>query len=159
MTKDELIVLLNKSIKNFKENEEVLFSINVHERSMTHKFAEYIQVNLKEMGFDFIVDCEYNRYGLDPKEISLLKDIVGEEVSTASLDSKTVFPDIIIHKRGSEGPNMLVIEAKKDASKSSENKDIEKLKYIKNQFKYEHAVFLNFKTKEKAIIAEYVQSN
>jgi hypothetical protein len=58
-----------------------------------------------------------------------------------------VFPDIIVHKRGPKGPNLLVIEAKKSTNKDA-GLDIEKLKAYKSNehLRYEHAVFLVFRT-------------
>lgn len=57
---------------------------------------------------DFDVDCEYNRDGVAPKKIGHL----GLYPDDDDTEAETVFPDIIVHRRGTE-QNYLVIEAKK----------------------------------------------
>lgn len=61
---------------------------------------------------------------------------------------------IIIHKRGATGPNLLVIEAKKDASGPEREADWWKLARIKEQYGYSFAAFVNFVTAEGTIELE-----
>lgn len=93
--------IIDFAVNRFLNTDKKLLENNVNERSLTHKFAEYLQ---EQVDSELTVDCEYNRYGDDTKEIDVIKQIVGETVPTDSLTPKTVYPDIIIHKRGSEGP-------------------------------------------------------
>ncbi len=146
--------IINFAVNRFLNTDKELLENNVNERSLTHKFAEYIQ---DEVNSSWFVDCEYNRYGNDPKEIDEIKQIVGEIVSTDSLEPKTVYPDIIVHKRGSEGPNWIVIEAKKNASNKERDDDIKKLGKIKKRYKYSYAIFINFDTINKSINWEFVK--
>ena len=68
------------------------------------------------------------------KYIGFLKDIAarygllreGEE--DAEIVYRNVFPDIIVHKRGLNSDNLLIIEIKKSSSNISCDYDIEKLK-------------------------------
>ena len=102
--------------------------LDVNERSITHKIAEYLQRDFRTEGYD--VDCEYNRNGHDPKTLSL------EPWSTKSdsLEGDTVYPDIIIHKR--ESPtNLVVIEAKKSTNKVN-FRDLQKLKAFRRELGY-----------------------
>jgi hypothetical protein len=92
-----------KSIESFLTHESNLLCIDVNERSITHKIAEYLQYNFKEWN----VDCEYNRLG--DKVKTLPKPI---KTNSNDTDAKTIFPDIIVHKRG-KNENLLVIEVKK----------------------------------------------
>ena len=49
---------------------------------------------------------------------------------------RSVYPDIIVHKRGSNANNLLVMEIKKSSSNLSREFDIQKLKaYTRNEFK------------------------
>ena len=103
-------------------------------------------------------DCEYNRYGDEPKRIEeIMRIIVDQAVSTDETKATTVYPDIIIHKRGDRGPNLLVIEAKKDANKEERRRDIRKLTTIKKSYKYIFSVFINFKTRTKSIEIEFTK--
>ena len=58
MKKENLKNILKQAIRLFVENDAHLFAVEINERSMTHKFAEYIQ---QEIGNGWNVDCEYNR--------------------------------------------------------------------------------------------------
>lgn len=155
MTKPEVKNILDIAKKRFLKNDTYLLSIEANERSITHKFAECLQSIL---GCAWQVDCEYNRYGTDPKIIEEIEQIVGKETTTSETKTKTVFPDIIIHRRGRNGPNLLVIEAKKDATETESNKDKEKLLKIKQQYDYTFAVFLDFKTGENDIVVEFIEN-
>ncbi|MBU4360611.1 hypothetical protein KKA66_02045 [Patescibacteria group bacterium] len=146
--------ILKQAKTHFKDNEQYLFSTEVNERSMTHKFAEYLQTII---GCSWNVDCEYNRYGNKSKKIDEIKNIVGKNTTTYELKPKTVFPDIIIHKRGKNGKNLLVIEAKKDPTTKEKINDIDKLKKIQKQYNYTFAVFMKFNIGDKDIEYEFVK--
>jgi hypothetical protein len=111
------------------KNAELLQS-RVSERAMTHKFAEALQSVFPS----WHVDCEYNRDGRIPKTIDLPRN-----------PDKNIFPDIIIHRRGSD-ENLLVIEAKpSDASKQDVYYDEQKLAaYISGRLGYRYALLLTF---------------
>lgn len=144
MEKHEIEEILHRAKKYFLDNDKYLLTATANERAITHKFAEYLQ-NI--LGCAWNVDCEYNRYGIDGKKIvEEIVDIVGVRVSTSETKACTVYPDIIIHKRGLKDQNLVVIEAKKDATKASRAADESKLKKIKKTYSYIYAVFLNFKT-------------
>lgn len=149
--KEDVISLVESAKLLFLENDSSLLDVSANERSMTHKFAEHLQALLKERGSYLVVDCEYNRYGEGPKYIPSMKSIVGDKVDTKSTKARTVYPDIIIHERGVSGLNLLVIEAKKDATHSNKKDDMKKLRLLKGNFDYSYALFLNFDTKNKNI--------
>lgn len=134
----------------FLRNDIELLTNNSNERSLTHKFAEYLQVSFP----DFNVDCEYNRSGGDPKSIDVVQSVVGKTSHTSSLVSKTVYPDIIIHKRGLNGPNLIVIEAKKTPDHIGRENDVRKLYFLKKQHDYEYCAFLGFEIDSQDINIE-----
>jgi hypothetical protein len=68
-----------------------------------------------------------------------------ETIQTDDEYGKTVYPDIIVHHRGTDD-NFLVIEVKKTTSHVRNNFDLEKLREYKRQLGYSHAIFLNFIT-------------
>ena len=82
--------------------------------------------------------------------------MVGKDTTTSETKTRTVYPDIIVHKRGLEGPNLIVIEAKKDATVKEKSDDVKKLKIIKEKYNYKFAIFVNFKIKTKEIIWFFV---
>ena len=128
-----------------------LFEVDANERSLTHKLAEYLQAEFPNWN----VDCEYNRYGIDVKR---LRNFI-KKVNSDDTDAVSVYPDIIIHHRGTKD-NLVVIEAKKTSS-TAEDKDVEKLKAYKKDLSYKIAFKIIFPVKEafKEIknISEYIK--
>ena len=116
-----------------KENDCFLLHHDVSERSIAHKFAQYLTVLFP--GHD--VDCEYNsnvEVDSRKKYIGLLKDIAAQygllrkDEQDAEIVYRNVFPDIIVHKRGLNDHNLLIVELKKSTSNISCDYDIEKLR-------------------------------
>ena len=121
-----------KAYKLLLRNDSHLFIVEANERSITHKFAEYLQLEFLE----YNVDCEYNRNGLDIKKLqSFSKTIQSDDI-----DAVSVFPDIIVHHRGTKD-NFIVIEAKKSTNKDNDN---EKLLAYKRDLGYDHAFAVRF---------------
>ena len=73
---------------------------HVGERPIVFRFAHYLQTELSEDRNyqQYNLDCEYNRNQIDRK---ILPDF-----------PNGVFPDVILHKRGDNDYNLLVIEFK-----------------------------------------------
>ncbi len=120
-----------------------LLKIDVNERSITHKLALYLQDEFK--GWD--VDCEYNRNRYDTKKLIIGDDIhlKAETTRTDDEHGNTVYPDIIVHRRGTD-QNLLVVEVKKTTTHVPNDFDLGKLREYKRQLGYSHAIFLNFIT-------------
>ncbi len=115
-----------------------LLQRDVNERSITHKLAEHLQRQFPEWN----VDCEYNRDMDNPKRLRIKKI----EITSDDTEGRTTYPDIIVHKRGNNDNNKLVIEVKKNRSVSCKDKtvDINKVKAFTSskEFKYERGLFL-----------------
>jgi hypothetical protein len=128
---------LQRAISKLLEIDGFLLRADVNERSLSHKLAEYIASEFP----DWNVDCEYNRDGHEPKRVQL------EPVGVESDDTygTTVFPDIIVHKRG-ERDNLLAIEIKKSNNPRGNGLDFRKLAAYQEQLAYQHAVFICFDT-------------
>lgn len=129
------ITVKEKIIKAYKlllKNDGYLLENNINERTLTHKLAEYLQLEFPE----YNVDCEYNRNGLEQKKLeSLIEDIKSSDDT-----GKTVYPDIIIHHRKTNN-NFIVIEAKKSNNIAD---DIKKLKAYKTDLNYKYAFAVKF---------------
>jgi hypothetical protein len=144
----EVLAKLERAKAEFLRNDCYLLEKDANERSMTHKFADYLQRDF----VSWTVDCEYNRDGDVPKE---LHDMADETVSARDECARTVFPDIIVHHRGEQASgelrNLLIIEAKKSKKPESRDaKDIKKLEAYRRQYAYRHTVLLLFVTKKDA---------
>ncbi|HUW05551.1 MAG TPA: hypothetical protein VMW01_04755 [Williamwhitmania sp.] len=124
---------LNKALDKLYVRDWYLLKNGVHERSITHKLAEYIQ----ELFPDYDVDCEYDRdnenedgnfkkqiHELVTEELRYRKKSITKIPNDGWMEDKDLnmyisifhrnfFPDIIVHKRGTNSHNLLIIEAKK----------------------------------------------
>ena len=118
----------------FQKNNSFLLKSDVHERSIAHKLAEYLQ----EQFPDWNVDCEYNRKGIETKKLE------GIEECKEHRKSDIIYPDIIVHERNTKH-NLLVIELKKNDPKFQ--CDIRKLELFtdtKGKFGYTLGLFIQF---------------
>jgi hypothetical protein len=136
---------LDKAIAKLQKHDAVLLDdlYNINERTVTHRLAMY----LTKLFPDFDVDCEYNRledsddnikrvdFVLKELKESFPKEILNKIQNGLDLEdteARTVFPDIIIHKR-KENINLLAIEVKMGWKNSKGNFDEIKAKTYKNQ--------------------------
>lgn len=109
-----------------------LLHVDASERSISHRLA----VHLASEFPDFDVDCEYNRVGFDVKRLTLSERKARDD----DLEAVTVFPDIVVHKRGSNESNLLVVEMKKGSSNVSPRYDLEKLDAFRRELGYRYSV-------------------
>jgi hypothetical protein len=114
---------LNKvvaALEAFYSREKYLLDNDVGERALTHRLAVHVERQFD--GWD--VDCDYDRLG----ERTLLMPH-GSIVSTEDRLSKSIFPDIVVHRR--EVPNNLVaIELRKASNHQPIEHDQLKLKAL-----------------------------
>ncbi len=132
---------LDAAVDCLLERDVHLLQYNVSERSITHKLGCYLQEQFP--GWD--VDCEYNRnhdlqkrLGLPPKD--------GESDEP---EEQSVFPDVIVHRRGGNDHNLLVVEVKKTGrDESFDEWDRTKLRAFKdrNELGYKYGYFLKLRT-------------
>ncbi len=142
MERDELENLIETSLDEFFKNEQDLIDIDANERSISFKIASYIQ---KQVPSVWNVDCEYNRDGNDTK----LLGIQIEDTKTDDTKGRTVYPDIIIHKRRKK-ENLLIIEIKK--SGIDYEKDLKKIKDFlsSDKYSYKFGLMLIINTKKES---------
>jgi len=132
-----------RALSELLDNDHDLLGVDANERSITFRFAMYLQQHFP----DWTVDCEYNRDGIEPKRLGHLELYPDSEDDEA----KTVFPDVIVHRRGTRN-NHLVLEFKKSTSRIDRQIDLRKLWGYKQQLGYEHALFVEVGTEGQAII-------
>ncbi len=134
------------------KNDAFLLEHDVNERSISHKLAEYLQ----QLFPDYNVDCEYNWQVDDPcyKELSFTSEeekqfyTKTDEEKIKDKNAHTVYPDVIIHQRGHNRDNLLIIEMKKTSNKDerARERDKLKLKKYKDKFSYEFILSLDIPT-------------
>ena len=103
---DHIYEKVVKAFQTFFIKDRYLLDNDVHEVTISHKLAEYLQYQFPDMN----VDCEYNRQ-VPPDN--------GDNIKRRSDTGDRVRPDIIVHKRGSNENNCLVIEIKIERDQTS----------------------------------------
>ena len=94
---------LVRALGDFYARETHLLDQDLGERTLTHRLAVHLEHRFP--GWD--VDCDYNRLG--ERRLRLPK---GSIVSTDDDSGKSVFPDIVVHRR-TVPENLLAIELRK----------------------------------------------
>ncbi|MBN9220177.1 MAG: hypothetical protein J0I79_19705 [Mesorhizobium sp.] len=147
MNQEEIDELLLEALRRLYEEEEHLFRADAAERTVCARLAMILQGSFDHHS----VDVEFNRHGFDPKEIEW-PDTDG----TPTVNK--VYPDIIVHQRGHDEENLLVIEVKKTSNPAPDEGDLQKLSRIKHALNYRYAVFLRLPFRNDAEI-DKVQVN
>lgn len=135
--KDQIEAAVISALECLLEFDNHLLVFDVNERSISHRLAVYLEQHFP--GWN--VDCEYNRDFDDPKRL----DIFPRRIESNDTQATTVFPDIIVHRRGT-AQNLLVIEMKKSTNQEGDRFDFLKLKAFKTQLNYQFAVFIEVET-------------
>lgn len=127
---DKLLLLLDAAIKEFYAKDEYLIQERVNERTCVARIAHYLQnmLDKDEAWRDLKADCEYNR---QVSEEESANNCACEE---EKYEMETIYPDLIIHHRGYNDKNLLVVEFKHACNDSEKNrkKDIDKMKDMIN---------------------------
>jgi len=136
---------LNEAIDTLVRADFELLQQNVHERSICHRLAIYLEPYFP--GWN--IDCEYNRNLNVSKRLKRLMEKLNipPEIKIDDTQPPTVFPDIIIHRRNTN-KNLLVIEMKKTSSRVIDEFDIGKLEAFKSLLHYQFAAFIKIRTGE-----------
>lgn len=165
MTRNEAERIVNDSLNELLEHESFLLEHDVSERAITHKLAEYLLRHVRNLNCDgdMDVDCEYNRNielgDGSPKYINIIvqrrrAELGGRDaadVPEEELEAVSALPDIIVHRRGNNQRNKLIVEVKKQNSAIDDDYDETKLCAFTgnengNNYRYEHGVFIKMTT-------------
>jgi hypothetical protein len=112
---------LNKvvaALEEFYARETHLLEKDIGERTLTHRLAVHIE---RQFG-EWDVDCDYDRLGE-----RTLRLPGGTIVSTDDHFGKSVYPDIVVHRR-SVPENLLAIELRKASNRQPPEHDKHKLR-------------------------------
>ena len=131
MNQDIVMTIIATALDFLYDNDQYLISNGeryyVSERSIAHKLGCYLSQLIQE----YDVDCEFSR------DLDAIKQMGCDKI----------VPDLIVHKRGNNDDNLIVIEVKpwwNDKSKAF-IKDENKLTYLtnyNNQYKYKYGFSL-----------------
>ena len=88
--------------------------------------------------------CTINRDADTPKRLDLHKDCANYRNEHGE---SLVVPDVIVHKRGPEGPNILVLEVKKTSNPAPRDCDRARIHAFRAQYEYEFAALIECETR------------
>jgi len=130
---EEIIEKIKNATNILLQDDRWLIDNDLSERSISFRLGYYLQNEFS----DYSVDCEYNGNPDDLRNRKKINIIRGELerlglLKDTEIDenvTRTVFPDIIIHKRGTNYNNIAIIEMKKSTNKTSHDYDFIKLQH------------------------------
>ena len=109
-----------------------LLETNVQERTIAARLAHYLEPHFP----DLAVDVEYNRHGLDPKKVELPAECRGG-------GKKLILPDVIVHQRGHDRENLLVIQVKKETNQEPRFCDRAVIDAMQREFGYRRGLLVD----------------
>jgi hypothetical protein len=139
MEEQEVTTRLNRALREVEENDRYLLEFDLSERSIVSRVALYLQNEFP----DFNVDVEYNRDGATPKRLGLPQGYANFNENGQVL----VVPDVIVHRRGHDGPNILVLEVKKTTNAEPRDYDRERVRALRTQLRYEFGAQIECETR------------
>jgi hypothetical protein len=118
--------LVKRALGDLLYNDSFILEIDANERTITHKLAAYLEKYFDDRD----IDCEYNKKAeppeIVPKELTVEPKLRALMIKLHPKDKEeweeketiTVYPDIIVHERGTPN-NYLIIEVKKSTNPDS----------------------------------------
>ena len=140
MKEDEVNVGLKIAVVRLAREDGYLLEKDLSERCIAARLAMYLQDQFR----DHKVDVEYNRDGDTPKRL----DLPEECANYKNRDGEAlVVPDVVVHCRGSEGPNVLVLEVKKVSNPVGLDCDRKRLRAFRAELRYQFGALIACETR------------
>ena len=122
---------------------------HVGERSIVFRLAHYMQIIMDNSpAFEnYVLDCEYNRNGVHAKTLPSFPN--------------GVFPDVIIHNRGNNDSNLLIMEVKTYWN-TNNTQDITKIREFldtRGEYHFAFGVSLIIEKRRNAVQIDLISSD
>jgi hypothetical protein len=131
--------IVETAVRNFIELDRYLLEKDLLERCIAGRFAMHLQALID----GYTVDVEYNRAGVSPKRLKLPDQCANNRDEDGN---SLVMPDIIVHRRGPEGPNLMAMEIKKAKNRAGPECDRLRVRAFREQLQYRYGVLLQCTT-------------
>jgi hypothetical protein len=124
---DEVQKRLADAMQRFNDNDAVLLRYDAHETCIEGRLAMYLQAKFP----DYSVDIEYSRAGArgTPKTLGL-------PYECGKRKHGVVRPEIVVHRRGDNERNLLVLELKKFVSGDKSQCDQKRIQAFREKYAY-----------------------
>jgi hypothetical protein len=140
MTGGQVKAKLQAATQKLLASDSHLLEHDLSERCIASRLAMYLQQEFEDMS----VDVEYNRIGARPKTMELPEECANYR---GNAGEPLVVPDVIVHKRGPDGPNLLVLELKKTTNRDPRDCDRMRIRAFREQLKYIFAALVECETR------------
>ena len=131
MTTEKIKGYLEDAIAKVEDEDRHLLTVNVSERCIATRLAMY----LREYFVGYDVDVEYNRHGNNVKRLLRVVERYPRD-RDAETRCHSVLPDVVVHKRGIDDSNLLVIEMKKSSDIDGMGRDRQRIRAFQKQLGY-----------------------
>ena len=143
MEADDVQKKLEWALDAFREEDLYLLQHNLAERCIAARLAYHLQVEFEDD--ELVVDVDYNRDGNVIKRLQL--PVECQRLEEPSEEPVMVAPDIIVHKRGGDGPNVLVVELKKSTNAEGHHCDRIRIDAFMAQIGYDFGAIVSCETR------------
>ena len=160
ITKKQVEVLIKSAVDLLYEKDSYLVNNepflrekngnhHVGERSIVFRLAHYMQniMDISPAFENYVLDCEYNRNGVHAKVLPSFPH--------------GVYPDVIIHNRGNNDNNLLILEVKSYWN-TDNTQDVQKIREFldaKGEYHFSFGVSLIIKKHRKDVQVDLISSN
>lgn len=123
MAKEEIEKAINEACSFLYRDAKHLLDEGANERDI----VSYIVPLLRGKYCEYQVDSEYNREGA-----------IGHRIPKTDSDGNRIIPDIVVHKHGPEGQNLVAIEVKGywNHEPRQQDEDLLRRLQVKHNYKY-----------------------
>jgi hypothetical protein len=149
MEREDVCTRVNAALKKLVDTDAHLFTHDLGERCISSRLAMYLQHEFP----GYSADAEYNRAGAIPKRLHLPEECANYRNEEGE---SLVVPDVIVHTRGPEGPNVLVLEVKKTSNPCPRDCDRARIHAFRSYLGYEFAALIECETRIGRHPAAYV---
>lgn len=139
MTKENIEQIIKQVCILFYKNHKHLIDERANERNIV---SSYIAPDLRLKFIGYNVDAEYNREGK-----------IGDRKTKTDIVGDPILPDIVIHKFGPKGKNLVAIEVKGYWNQEPREEDEKVLRRLEKKHNYEFLYRLEL-TRDKAELIE-----
>lgn len=140
MEREDVEARLDRALRTLRGADLYLLQNDLSERCIASRLAMYLQREFPEHH----VDVEYNRAGEIKKRVPLSPDCARRR----NRDGEALaVPDVIVHQRGEDGPNVLVLELKKTSNPAGWNCDRERVSAFREHLGYEFGALIECETR------------
>jgi DNA-directed RNA polymerase specialized sigma54-like protein len=158
---EEIKKIITKALETLYIDDAIIIDRSTKEECINHRLAIALDKALVKTAHKGLnVDVEYNRNFTKNNESIFDKRSYPPKTIKIGEEVKVIIPDIIIHKRGSNKDNLLCIEAKKEYTATSEQKDYKKIIGLLNApYNYSYGCLVEYQPAEEYFCFYIVRKN